>query len=139
MSLTFEVLQQANLARIPTFKNKHGELAHSKPDGSDWSPAQWLQAVVGELGEYANVRKKFERGDLTLAEFEVEAAKELADVQTYLSILAMRCLDNKESVHPKGVDLGDATLLKFNEVSKRVGSSVRIGDGGYHWFYAEQF
>lgn len=123
--LTFDALRGANKARLPQFKNKHGELAHSKPDGSDWSPAQWLQAVVGELGEYANVRKKYERGDLTLEEFQVEAAKELADVQTYLDILAMQV----------GVDLGRATTDKFNEVSVRVGSTIRLEGGDWHHAY----
>lgn len=125
-NLTFQALRDANMARLPGFKNKHGEFAHSRPDGSDWSPAQWLQAVVGELGEFANLRKKFERGDISPEVFAVEAAKELADVQTYLDILAMRCLDTAGNPHPTGVDLGRATIDKFNEVSERVGSPVRL-------------
>lgn len=132
--LTFNTLRGANQARLPQFKNKHGERAHSMPDGSDWTPAQWLQALTGELGEYANVRKKYERGDLTFEEFRCEAAKELADVQTYLDILAMRCLDSDGSAHPTGIDLGRATVEKFNEVSARVGSAVYIGsDGDWHY------
>ncbi len=121
--LTFNALRGANTARLPQFKNKHGQLAHSKPDGSDWTPAQWLQAVMGELGEYANVRKKFERGDLNADEFMQEAAKELADVQTYLDILAMQL----------GIDLGEATMDKFNEVSERVGSTVRLSADDWHY------
>lgn len=62
--LTFNTLRQANKARLPTFKNAKGERAHSTDDGSDWSPAQWLQALVGEVGEFANLRKKYERGDI---------------------------------------------------------------------------
>lgn len=120
--LTFNTLRGGNLARLPQFKNKHGVLAHSQADGSDWSPAQWLQAVVGELGEYANMRKKFERGDLSEAEFQVEAAKELADVQIYLDILAYRV----------GVNLGQATMDKFNEVSERVGSTIWIDEEDWH-------
>ena len=112
--LTFDALRAANKARLPQFRNKHGDLAHSRADGSDWSPAQWLQAVVGELGEYANLRKKFERGDIDAETFRVEAADELADVQTYLDILAMQL----------GVDLGEATESKFNRVSRRVGCDV---------------
>lgn len=112
--LTFDALRAANKARLPQFRNKHGDLAHSRADGSDWSPAQWLQAVVGELGEYANLRKKFERGDIDAETFRVEAADELADVQTYLDILAMQL----------GVDLGEATESKFNRVSRRVGCGV---------------
>lgn len=131
--ITFNTLRGANLARLPTFRNKHGELAHSQADGSDWSPAQWLQAVIGELGEYANERKKFERGDLTLEEFRVRAAKELADVQTYLDILALRCLDDGMP-DANGINLGEATRLKFNEVSQRVGSPVYIGEDG-DWHY----
>lgn len=131
--LTFNTLRGANIARIPEFKNKHGELAHARADGSDWSPAQWLQAVIGELGEYANIRKKYERGDLSEGEFEILAAKELADVQTYLDILARRCLDTDKVVHPWGVDLGQATMDKFNEVSERVGSRVRIDGDDWHY------
>src|SRR5690606_41503327 len=86
--LTFNALRAANMARLPEFRNRHGEPAHKEPDGSDWSPAQWLQAVLGELGEYANVRKKFERGDLTLEEFYAVATEELVDVECYLDILA---------------------------------------------------
>lgn len=118
-ALTFDALRLANLSRLPLFRNSKGEPAHSKPDGSDWSPAQWLQAVTGELGEYANIRKKFERGDIDLETFKREAAKELADVQTYLDILA----------HSVGVDLGRATVEKWNAVSERVGCPLRIRNG----------
>lgn len=125
--LTFDTLREANKLRVGQFKNPHGQLAHSKPDGSDWSPAQWLQAVVGELGEFANLRKKFERGDLAFDEYAPLAAKELADVQTYLDLLARRALDLKDgTAHPTGVDLGEATRAKFNEVSVRVGVVVYI-------------
>lgn len=125
--LTFSALRAANRARVGQFKNKHGDFAHSQPDGSDWSPAQWLQALIGELGEYANYRKKYERGDMTEAEFAEVAAKELADVQTYLDLLAQRCLDNIHGeAHHSGINLGDATRAKFNEVSERVGCGVRL-------------
>lgn len=124
--LTFDQLRAANIARLPQFKNKHGEYAHRPAlkvlaaripqyvDGSDWSPAQWLQAVVGELGEYANIRKKFERGDITKEKFLELAAEELADVQVYLDLLAGQL----------GIDLGQATINKFNAVSNRVDSTV---------------
>lgn len=114
--LTFDTLRKANIARLPEFKNSKGLPAHSKEDGSDWSSAQWLQAVIGELGEYANVMKKVERGDLTFEEAKPSIEKELADVMTYLDILAFRL----------GVDLAKATENKFNEVSERVGCSLRI-------------
>jgi hypothetical protein len=127
-NLTFDTLRKANFTRNPLFKNNHGVVCHFSADGSEWTPAQWLQAMIGELGEYANKRKKFERGDLTFDEFEKEARKELADVQIYLDILAARCLDSKDA-HPTGVNLGQATMDKFNEVSVRTGVDVYIIDG----------
>ena len=123
--LTFNVLRGANTARLPTFKNSKGEPAHSEPDGSDWCLAQWANAVTGELGEAANIIKKVDRGDLTLDEARPSLAKEFADIVTYLDILAMRA----------GIDLGKATMDKFNEVSIRVGSPVRIASDD--WYYSD--
>ncbi len=114
--LSFDILRLANLERLPQFRNRYGRLAHSKPDGSDWSDAQWLQAVVGELGEYANLRKKVDRGDLSMTEARADLARELADVVIYLDILASRL----------SVDLGEAVRLKFNEVSRRIGLPLAI-------------
>lgn len=111
--LTFDTLRKANLARLPLFKNAKGELAHNEPTGCDWSPAQWLQAMVGE---YANFRKKFERGDITHQEFMAHAWRELADVQIYLDLLAARL----------GIDLDAAVAGKFNEVSDRIGVGIYI-------------
>ncbi|MEQ1653817.1 MAG: MazG-like family protein [Hyphomicrobium sp.] len=115
-SLTFGALRRANILRLPQFKNRKGEPAHSEADGSDWALSAWCNAVCGELGEAANLIKKVERGDLTLDEARSDLAKEFADVVTYLDILAMRA----------GCDLGEATIDKFNEVSVRVGSTVRL-------------
>ena len=127
--LSFNTLREANKARLPTFKNAKGELAHSEQDGSDWNLSQWSNAVLGELGEAANLIKKIERGDFTLEETREELAKEFADVMTYLDLLAMRA----------GVDLGRATIDKFNEVSDRVGSPVKIGvDDWYYEHYDDQ-
>ena len=111
--LTFRALRRANIARIPLFRDRHGRIVHNAT-GSDWSPAQWLQALIGELGEYANVQKKVERGDLTPEEAAPMIRDELADVMCYLDILALQV----------GVDLGEAVVKKFNEVSIRVGAPV---------------
>lgn len=121
--LTFNTLREGNRERLPLFKNRHGETAHSKEDGSDWSPAQWLQAVVGEVGEYANLRKKHERGDVDAEAFKKEAADELADIVCYLDILAFQL----------GINLGEATMNKFNRVSERVGCKVQIDESGVHY------
>lgn len=127
---SFGTLRQANTLRLPTFKNKHGERAHAKDDGSDWSLAEWANAMGGEVGELAeaylllslvraagsvgNLTKKIGRGDVTLTEATAELSSELADVIVYADLLAFRA----------GFDLGAAVLDKFNAVSMRVRSPV---------------
>jgi NTP pyrophosphatase (non-canonical NTP hydrolase) len=94
-----------------------------------WTRAEWLQALVGEVGELANYFKKIDRGDYTLyAEKQVDVAKELADIQIYLDLLAYKC----------GVNLGEATTAKFNEVSVRVSSRVRIDHDGWRLLEEEK-
>jgi NTP pyrophosphatase (non-canonical NTP hydrolase) len=121
--LKFETLRKANLLRLPQFKNSLGLPAHSEPDGSDWSPADWMVAVVGELGEAANIMKKLRRGDFGTdkeAPAYVDAMKmlekEFADFITYADIMASQF----------DIDLGKAVTDKFNEVSMRVGCEVFI-------------
>ena len=114
--LTFAQLRHANILRLPEFKDAKGRPAHSKADGSDWTLGEWMTAVVGEVGDAANIIKKVRRGDMTLEEARPLLAKEFADVQTYLDLLAFRC----------GIDLGDSTVEKFNEISERVGSDVKL-------------
>ena len=121
MSMSFEDLREANTLRLPQFKNSLGLPAHEKADGSDWSLNDWGIAVAGELGEAANILKKIRRGDFTLEAAREDLGKELADAVTYLDILAMQA----------GIDLGEATRLKFNEVSERVKANVFIRPSGY--------
>lgn len=114
--LTFSELRSANIKRLPLFKNAKGETAHS---GVNWSIADWFVAVMGELGEAANIQKKIRRNDFSaigLESAKLSLADELADVQIYLDILA----------HKLGVDLGEATRNKFNLVSDRVGCKVKL-------------
>lgn len=106
--ITFQQLRDANVQRLSSSKYKLCE--------QNWQPAHWVQALVGEVGEAANLLKKVDRGDFTLESVRSEIAKELADIQCYLDILAYK-LD---------VDLGDATVSKFNEVSRRIGSGVKL-------------
>lgn len=114
--LTFNALRNANKLRLPQFKNSKGEPAHEKADGSDWSLAEWMNAVAGELGEAANIIKKIRRGDMTLIEAKEMLAEEFADIVTYLDITAYQA----------GINLGEATKNKFNKVSERVGSNIRL-------------
>lgn len=126
--LTFNTLRSANLVRLGEFKNKKGGKAHSKPDGSDWKLSAWSNALLGELGEAANIIKKIERGDYTLEEKRAELAKEFADVQTYLDLLAYRA----------GIDLGEATMSKWNEVSERIDCDIRIYADDWHRIESKQ-
>lgn len=121
--LTFRTLRQGNLKRLPMFRDAQGRTCHSKEDGSDWPPASWLQAVVGKLGEYANLRKKVERGDLTEDEARPALADELADVVIYLDILASQL----------GINLGEAIISKWNRTSEKVGAPIYIDAEDWHY------
>lgn len=116
ISLSFAELRTANLARCVQFKDAKGRLCH--PDGvNNWQLSQWSNAAAGEMGEACNVIKKIERGDFPLDDITKEMlGKEVADVVTYLDLLAARA----------GIDLGKAVRDKFNEVSRRVGSEVTL-------------
>ena len=129
--LTFNTLRSANLKRVTQFRDAKGNLSHPKEGGGlhSWTPADWMNAVVGELGELANLLKKVKRGDFTLGEKRQEITDEFADVQTYLDLLAASV----------GVNLGQATIDKFNRVSKRVDSPVLIREDGSDWKYDPSF
>ena len=110
--LTFKELREANVERCVRWH----------PEGiKSWSPADWLTAVTGELGELASLIKmrNRERDGLPGNKFsptKKQIADELADVLIYLDLLA-EVLD---------VDLAAAAISKFNEVSERVGFPDRL-------------
>lgn len=113
--LTFNTLRDASQKRLDSDKYAKCQ--------TEWEAAHWMQALLGELGELANISKKIDRGDFLLTDVQQDVADELADIQTYLDLLAAYF----------GIDLGKATVSKFNEVSKRIGSRVYIGpDGDWH-------
>lgn len=123
MKLTFAALRLANTLRLPQFKNRRGRPAHIMADGSDWSLNDWYTAASGEMGELGSILKQVRRGDLPLKQARESIGKEIADVVIYLDILSKQL----------GLELGDIVESKFNEVSVRVGASVRIhGETVYH-------
>lgn len=115
--ITFEDLRRANKERLPQFRNRQGRLTHSMPDGYDWSIAEWTNALAGEAGEASNIGKKLLRHDYENSQEGIdELVKELADVVIYADLVAQRV----------GRRLDWAVIAKFNEVSERVGSEVKL-------------
>lgn len=124
------ILREASLKRLPQFRDRQGNIAHTHPQGKCWSPDRWMNAVTGEVGELAGELKKAARGDYGpdaqhAMNYDVDAmpddvklkiANEMADVATYLDLLAIQF----------GIDLGQAIKDKFNAVSERVKSSIFI-------------
>ena len=92
---------------------------------NDWSPTDWACAMAGEAGEACNAVKKLRRladGTNTAKDPQTEAeclkaiGAELADTVIYVDLLAARL----------GLDLSIEVKDKFNEVSRRMNSSVRL-------------
>lgn len=80
-----------------------------------WSAPEWGCALAGEVGELCNYLKKIHRGDFTTAEAREACKKEIGDIFAYLNLISLK-LD---------IDMEDAVIDKFNEVSDRVGSSIK--------------
>lgn len=104
-SLSFKELAIANDRRLFTTQKYRVCL--------DWSLSDWGCALAGEAGEACNLIKKLRVGE-TISYSQI--AKELADVVIYADLIAMKL----------GIDLGEAVRAKFNEVSDRVGSDVKL-------------
>jgi NTP pyrophosphatase (non-canonical NTP hydrolase) len=102
-------LRHANIAR-------QQEIYGGRPFGMLY----WATALAGEVGEACNIIKKIERerlGHPGKRATKADLAKEMADVATYLDLLA-----NEEDI-----DLNQAVIDNFNEASELLGSKVRIG------------
>lgn len=90
----------------------------------EWSETDWMTAVAGEVGEAANIIKKRRRLSTSntqegnyFSELHVNnVVNELADAVIYIDLLCTRM----------GGSLEEGIRRKFNEVSKRVNSSVTM-------------
>lgn len=114
--LAFSELSSANALSCPEFLNAKGEPCHTESAPWGWSLSQWSNAACGEAGEMANIVKKIDRGDFPLEQVREKLAHEIADVIIYCDLLAQAA----------GIELGEAVRKKFNIVSRRVGSFVRL-------------
>lgn len=108
-------LREANVRRCE-------EVFHSL---HSWSPTDWACAMAGEAGEVCNAVKKLRRHEdgtntakdpQTEWDCRLQIAAEIADTIIYLDLLAAR-LD---------IDLASAIRFKFNAVSDRMKSTVRL-------------
>ncbi len=84
----------------------------------DWSTSDWFTAVLGELGEAANVAKKLNRvrdgipgNKETTEDLREKLANELADTYIYLDLLCQR----------ENIDLPLAILKVFKAKSQQIG------------------
>ena len=110
-----DTLRKANLQRCESvFHPLH-----------DWSPTDWACAMAGEAGEACNAVKKLRRMDSggntakdpqTINAAIHDIAMELADTVIYVDLLAARL----------GIDLGLAIVHKFNLVSDRMNSEIKL-------------
>jgi NTP pyrophosphatase (non-canonical NTP hydrolase) len=98
------------------------------PDGfnhtlTSWSTSDWFLAVLGELGEAANVAKKLNRvrdgipgNKETPIELQAKLRAELGDAFVYLDLLAQSL----------GVNIGDAAVEVFNAKSIEIGIKYQL-------------
>jgi NTP pyrophosphatase (non-canonical NTP hydrolase) len=90
---------------------------------SSWSASDWMTAIMGELGESANVIKKLNRvrdgvpgNKETEAELRAKLRKELGDTFVYLDLLCQSL----------GFHVEDAAIEVFNAKSLEIGYAGHI-------------
>jgi NTP pyrophosphatase (non-canonical NTP hydrolase) len=103
----------------------HARMLRWHDTDSQWSGADWSNAMQGEAGEAGNVVKKLRRLECSLApgpadppkdELLKKLADEIADTFLYLDLLA----------EFYGIDIPTAVIDKFNRVSERQGFPERL-------------
>lgn len=112
--ITFEKLLSINVSRCAKWHENGVD---------DWTPEKWITAIVGELGEMANVTKKLFRirdgmigSKLSVAELEQMEADEWGDTVLYLILFAAA-----RRIHPT-----EALRRVFNRKSEELGFEERI-------------
>jgi NTP pyrophosphatase (non-canonical NTP hydrolase) len=122
-ALTFVAFSQANRDRCESPMGFNHRL-------DSWSSSDWMTAVVGELGEAANIIKKLNRyrdgvpgNKVPALELRAHLRKELGDVFVYLDLLCQSL----------GLSVADAAVEVFNAKSVEIGyGGVLRGDGRVH-------
>lgn len=101
--LTFKELREANVKMTE----------ECFPVSLDWDEADWMLALIGEVGELANWLKKRKRGE-TIPDDAIKY--EIADIQFYLDKLA-----NYENIN-----MEEALREKYNIVATRFNSNLKL-------------
>lgn len=116
MPMTFGEFSEANRARC---EHPQG----FKHPLSGWSASDWMTALVGEVGEAANVVKKLNRyrdgvpgNKLTEGELRDQLRKELGDVFVYLDLMSQSL----------GFSIADAAVEVFNAKSADIGYPQKL-------------
>ena len=116
MPMTFGQFSQANRQRC---ESEHG-FNHPL---SGWSTSDWMTAMVGEVGEAANVVKKLNRvrdgvpgNKVSADELRDQLRKELGDVFVYLDLMCQSL----------GFSIADAAAEVFNAKSKEIGYPILL-------------
>lgn len=114
--MTFREFSAANLERCKSQQGFNHPI-------EGWSTSDWMTALVGEVGEAANVIKKLNRyrdgipgNKVSEAELRDQLRKELGDVFVYLDLLAQSC----------GFMIADAAAEVFNAKSAEIGYPVKL-------------
>ena len=114
--LTFEEFSRINRQRCEA------------PDGfnhklESWSTSDWFLALLGELGEAANIAKKLNRvrdgipgNKLSEEELRAKLRQEVGDTFVYLDLLCQAC----------GISLCEAAVEVFNAKSAELGCPITI-------------
>lgn len=120
MSMTFKKFSEANRTRCESPFGFNHNL-------DDWSTSDWFVALMGEIGEAANVAKKMNRNRDGIPgnkenpiELEHKFRKEIGDAFVYLDLLAQA----------HGFTVEEAALEVFNNKSVEIGyTEVLHADG----------
>ena len=113
------------LQRFRKVNVARAEKWHESDNGMrGWSPAEWSNALAGEVGELCNITKKILRADHGLDQSNpvprgtlmYQAADEIADVAIYLDLVAARL----------GFDLQECITRKFNRTSEKMGFEEKL-------------
>lgn len=117
MALTFQEFSVENRARC---EHPQG----FKHPLSGWSTSDWMTAMVGDVGEAANVVKKLNRyrdgvpgNKVPREELVEQLRKELGDVFVYLDLMAQSL----------GFNIGDAAVEVFDAKSTEIGYPRTLG------------